>query len=75
MSYMEGGGMEGDVTPQALPQHPFGGRNRPVFIAAGPGVIRVGMGDQSASDRSGWIDPGIRSSAVETAVGVFEKRH
>ena len=64
--------MECDLTSQPLSQHAFRGFNCPVFVAPRSGVISVGMRDQCTPDRSGGIDPGIRSSAIETAVGVFK---
>ena len=67
--------MEIDVAPQSLAEHPFTDVHSPVFAASRSGVIRMGMRDQCSGDRPWGINPGIRCSAIKTAVGSLEHVH
>jgi hypothetical protein len=62
-----------DRAPQPLPQDRFAGAHRPIFAAAGPGVIGVGVGDQGPGHRPHRIDPGRRRPAVEPLGGVLQQ--
>ena len=68
-------GMESDVATQALSKHPLTHIHCPVFAASRSGVIGMGVSDQRSGNRPDRINPGMRCSAVKTAVSPLQNVH
>jgi hypothetical protein len=63
--------VQGDVLPEALPEHAFTAGHGPVLTASGTGMVGMGMGDQGSGDWTPGVDPGIGRSAVQPLRGAF----
>ena len=66
-------GMQGDLLSESLAQHAFADIHRPVLTASRPGMVGMGMGDQSPRHRPPWVHPGVCRPAVEPFCGALDQ--
>ena len=65
--------VKGDVFAEPLAQHPFTGGHGPVLPASGAGVVGMGVGDQGPGNRTPWVDPGLRGTAIQPLRCAFDQ--
>ena len=66
-------GMQADLLSESLTQHAFADIHRPVLTASRPGMVGMGVGDQSPGHRSPGIHPGVCRPAVEPFRGALDQ--